>query len=288
MPRFEHILFPVDFSDRCRAAEPFVISTARQFQAKITVLNVANIPAAWYGCGESTCPIMFDVPALLQAGEKQIASYLENVEETQIDRVVLDGEPATQITTFAQQHDVDLIMMPTHGYGKFRSLLLGSVTAKVLHDTNCVVWTAAHTEDSETAKHVECRSILCAVDLVPESADLIRYAADLATAYGAELRLVHAVGAPEVRSADKRNAEFRQNLMAWSRERLCVLQRDAGTTLDVCLDGGSAASVVRRAALHHNADLVVIGRGKGQRTLGSLRTDGYAIICESPCPVLRV
>ena len=47
MPRFEHILFPVDFSNRCRAAEPFVISTARQFHAKITILNVANIPAAW-------------------------------------------------------------------------------------------------------------------------------------------------------------------------------------------------------------------------------------------------
>ena len=89
MPQFKHILFPVDFSDRCRVAEPFVMSTARQFQAKITVLHVVNIPAGWYGGVEAPYPVMFDIPAMLQAGEKQIASYLENLEATQIDRVVL-------------------------------------------------------------------------------------------------------------------------------------------------------------------------------------------------------
>jgi hypothetical protein len=45
---------------------------------------------------------------------------------------------------FAANHHVDLVMMPTHGVGTFRSFLVGSVTAKVLHDANCPVWTAAH------------------------------------------------------------------------------------------------------------------------------------------------
>jgi nucleotide-binding universal stress UspA family protein len=44
------------------------------------------------------------------------------------------GDPATYITAQAEKNDVDLIMMATHGYGTFRSLLLGSVAAKVLHD----------------------------------------------------------------------------------------------------------------------------------------------------------
>jgi nucleotide-binding universal stress UspA family protein len=38
--------------------------------------------------------------------------------------------------------------------------------------------------------------------------------------------------------------------------------------------------------LHHNADLVVIGRGKLQEALGRLRTNAYAIIRQSPCPVV--
>ncbi len=37
--------------------------------------------------------------------------------------------------------ELDLIMMPTHGGRHFRSLLIGSVTAKVLHDVRCPVWT---------------------------------------------------------------------------------------------------------------------------------------------------
>ena len=64
------------------------------------------------------------------------------------------------------------------------------------------------------------------------------------------------------------------------------LQKDAGTDVEVCIESGRVSSVVRRAALRHNADLVVIGRGKLQKPLGRLRTSAYAIIRESPCPVL--
>ncbi len=32
--------------------------------------------------------------------------------------------------------------MPTHGYDRFRGMLLGSVVSKVLHDVDCAVWTA--------------------------------------------------------------------------------------------------------------------------------------------------
>jgi hypothetical protein len=39
--------------------------------------------------------------------------------------------------------------------------------------------------------------------------------------------------------------------------------------------------------LHHSADLVVIGRGRSQGVFGSLRSNSHAIICGSPCPVLR-
>jgi nucleotide-binding universal stress UspA family protein len=46
----------------------------------------------------------------------------------------------------ARESAFDLIMMPTRGRGRFRAALLGSVTAKVLHDSACAVWTAAHAE----------------------------------------------------------------------------------------------------------------------------------------------
>ena len=61
-----------------------------------------------------------------------------------ITRVLLRGNPAHEIVKAARDHNVNLIAMSTH---KLRSvltpLLLGSVTAKVLHETDCLVWTGA-------------------------------------------------------------------------------------------------------------------------------------------------
>ena len=37
MQDFHHILFPVDFSERCHAVRPFVKQMVRQFSAKLTL-----------------------------------------------------------------------------------------------------------------------------------------------------------------------------------------------------------------------------------------------------------
>ena len=66
------------------------------------------------------------------------------------------------------------------------------------------------------------------------------------------------------------------------------MQAELGTNLEVCLEGGTAAEIIRDASLHHQADLVVIGRGAISHTLGRLRSGAYDIIRESPCPVLSV
>jgi hypothetical protein len=46
--------------------------------------------------------------------------------------------------------------------------------------------------------------------------------------------------------------------------------------------------VVHEAAIGHSADIVVIGRGLIQTTLGRLRSGAYEIIREAPCPVISV
>jgi hypothetical protein len=66
------------------------------------------------------------------------------------------------------------------------------------------------------------------------------------------------------------------------------LQEEVGTKLEVCLEGGDVSTVVKGAAEHHQADLVIIGRGKLRGPLGRLRTHSYGIIRDSPCPVLSL
>jgi nucleotide-binding universal stress UspA family protein len=51
---------------------------------------------------------------------------------------------------------------------------------------------------------------------------------------------------------------------------------------------GDVAEAVRTEAQRHKADLVIIGRGMLDQSLGRLRTHSYAIIRQAPCPVLSV
>jgi nucleotide-binding universal stress UspA family protein len=204
-----------------------------------------------------------------------------------VQRIAEIGDPAAVITRFARTEGADLIMMPTHGYGPFRSLLLGSVTAKVLHDAECPVWTASHMEQP-SSKHITGSNVLCAIDATPQSGALIQWAAEYAELIGAQLRLVHAVsgisGWPERRLDD----EFEKTLRSDARLVIENLQKSAGNTSPICVGVGDVAQVVRAEAERHNTDLIIIGRGLLHETLGRLRTNSYGIIRHAPCPVLSV
>jgi len=67
-----------------------------------------------------------------------------------VTRMLLRGDPAHEIAEAARSHNAGLIIMATHGYWTLCRLLLGSVTAKVLHETQCPVLTGAHLEESES------------------------------------------------------------------------------------------------------------------------------------------
>jgi nucleotide-binding universal stress UspA family protein len=271
---------------------PFIQSIAERFDAKLTLMHVIQIPTGWYGGIEAGCSIVFDVPAMEESAKQEMCAFFESpgglAARAGVEEVVQVGDPATEITKYAEQHPIDLIMMPTHGYGKFRSLLLGSVAAKVLHDATCPVWTATHTQDPRLPEHLGCKNIMGAVDLTPATVALIRRYVDLAGAFNAKLRLVHAVPGAAPDPFYGLDQGFPSFLIQAAREELAKLQAQAGTNLEVCMDGGPVSKIVAAAAAHHDADLVVVGRGALTETFGQLRSNAYSIIRDAPCPVLSV
>ncbi len=283
MKTFKHILFPVDLSARGEAAVPVVTAWAQHFNAKVTLLHTVQIPITSYG-GPDGYPIVIDIPKIEASASARLERFKLNVPD--VNRVVKMGDPAFEIVEYAGKNDVDLIMMPTHGYGTFRSLLLGSIAAKVLHDAPCPVWTSAHKEEVPVEAHVDIHSVLCAIELVPEAGALIQSASELAEVWQAKLRLVHAVPTDEVRPEKYLEGDLEAALIKKAEEEISSLQSDAGTKADVMVRGGAASHVVRDAALECQADLVITGRGKLHATFGRLRTNTYAIIRDSPCPVL--
>jgi nucleotide-binding universal stress UspA family protein len=286
--KFTHILFPVDFSERASDAAPHVEAMASRFDAKVTLIHV--IEPFWEGIGGEFAA--FDgscIQSLKEQLRRQLNAFaVRYIPDLKRDIHVGEGEPGAAITRYAHQHGIDLIMMPSHGYGPFRSLLLGSVTAKVLHDAQCPVWTGAHLETAPDAKHVDCRNIVCAVDLGPRTVSLIQWAAQFSNTLNAGLRFVHAIPGIESWPDRQFDLEFEEALEQDARERMTAFQKQAGISAPVCLGRGNVAAVVEQEARRYKADIIVIGRGCIQGKLGRLRTHAYGVIRQAPCPVISI
>lgn len=160
------ILFPVDFSERCGDAARMVETFAGHFEAELTLLYVLA-PRTYND-------ILVDAAGI---SEQQLSAYLDDeLKPFNVRRVMLDGDPASAITKYAHSREFDLIMLPTHGYGGFRRLILGSVTERVLHDAVCPVWTGVHMEQVPRLEDIALRKIVCAVDLGAQSCPTLSWA----------------------------------------------------------------------------------------------------------------
>jgi nucleotide-binding universal stress UspA family protein len=287
MKNIRHILFPVDFSERCCQTAPFVASMARRYSAKVTLLSV--VPPFCYAMSDASAAVMVNMDELLEDLRTRLDGPLfQEFAGLDVDRIAALGEPARGITDFAQAHTVDLIMMPTHGYGPFRRLLLGSVTAKVLHDATCPVWTSAHLDQAPSHADAASGEILCAVDIAPDSVPLMRWANEFGKDAEATLRLVHVVpgmeGVPSGQMDLERSGELRKE----AHEALDKLEASAEVSAPICVTGGNISESICEEARRHDADLLVIGRGGLHEMSGRLRSHVYGIVRQSPCPVVSV
>lgn len=287
---FGRILLPVDFSERCKEVAPYVAGIARKFDSRIVALHVLDVSLAGRP-GPLACRDLLKgyEDFIRQARDAELKQFaLQAFDGLTVTKVLEVGDAAETITRYAEQNEIDLIVMPTHGLGTFRWLLLGSVTAKVLHDARCPVWTTVHSEARFLAASNEIHMIICAIDLYSEPVRVIQAASDMAAKYGAVVRLVHAIGAPEAKPGSNIDPGLKQFLFDTAQEQILSCQKDAGTHWEMCILSGAVSHVVRDAALQADADLVMIGRGHLPHHFGRLRTNVGAIIRESPCPVLSV
>lgn len=283
------ILLPVDFQDTSKTVAHQAAVLARHFQSEIVMLHVVTPLSYAAGMIEGGY-----VPAnlgdlyneLLRSARKNLDILLgPELEGLAVKRVLIEGDPATTIVQTARDEKAGLIAMPTHGYGTFRRFLLGSVTAKVLHDSECPVWTGAHLEE-EPKREFALRNILCGIDLGAHSRKTLEWAAQLASQFGARLTLAHITPQAEVYGPDGFDfgPDWKQKLASSATQPIAKLQLEAGTKAEVIIESGDAAKVLDQVGRQIKADVLVIGRPSH----GRLRATGYGIIRESHVPVLSV
>ncbi len=285
------ILVPVDFSTPMAGLLPYVKSLAKCFGSEIILLHVIdNSPIVQQSL--SLAELTIELPPLsswIAEMEKCLSAYAqEELAGLPVRRLVVVGNPAEEIVAFAHSHQVGMIVMPTHGYGRVRRFLIGSVTAKVLHDAACPVLTGAHVDDSRaTPRHepIYQRRILCSLDLGPHSEQTLKWAATMARNFKARLSIVHVIPGASSGLGSDMDIDRQMKLQSKAEQRLEELKQAEDVPAATYVERGEPAHQVAALAGNLDADLLIIGRTPAE---GRLRTHAYAIIRHSPCPVVSI
>jgi nucleotide-binding universal stress UspA family protein len=272
MPFIESILFPVDFSPSCTAMAPYVTRAALLLGAKVTLLHVVDLTQ--FDAMELAVRIPRECEQdHIDAGRDQLHAFLTaQFPHLHSARIIAVGDPAAEIVRAARAGGFGLIIMPTHA-GIFRRLLLGSTTAKVLNYAGCPVLTSHHCQ-TIAPRPLHHREWLCAVGLGQDSERVLRFAAQGAAATGSRLCILHAVEPPAMKEA--------------AEQGIAELQLLLGTQAAVRIEAGPVEQSLLQAALGSDADLLILGRSSAPSSLGRMSDLAYAIIRDSPFPVLSV
>lgn len=151
---FNHILVPMDFSAPSDAALECARAVAVQFAGTLHLLHVAEDPYRALYSAEVFVPeveglrdeILADALGRLKARLRRA-----DVEQLHATADAVIGTPAMSIVEYAEGHDIDLIVMGTHGRGGMSHLLMGSVAERVVRTAPCPVLAVRETRKTATA-----------------------------------------------------------------------------------------------------------------------------------------
>jgi len=138
MSNYKHILLAVDFSDHGDEVAKTAVRLAAQNEAKLSVVHVVdNLPIT----DPTYSSIPFDVDfsqEMLDNAKTRLTKFANQLEIPE-DRQWLEiGSPKLEIVRIAEENQVDLIVIGSHGRHGL-ALLLGSTANGVLHHAHCDV-----------------------------------------------------------------------------------------------------------------------------------------------------
>lgn len=294
METIQNILFARDFTPASEQAAHLALSFAQRTGARLHVVyadelrdnrfrpaaqpagRIDKLRARLKAALEDTVPVTFDPASFWVAHE-----------------VVQGTAAAPALLRYADEHEIDLIVIGTHGRQGVRHLLLGSVAEEVVRSARCpVLVVPPRHEDASTLQPIT--SILIPSDLSDTSKGALELGAALAEALGASVEVLHVIETMLAPGFSVPRAVFEPDSLLVDRQRggMESRYREAGGNLDEAaftVVEGHPASEVLRVARERPHGLIVMGThgrsGVDRFFLGSV---AQRVLRESPCPVLIV
>jgi universal stress protein A len=140
MQRIKKILVTTDFSDTSHVAFSLARQLAEKFEAEITLLYVLEVllPPPVVEPGGLSGVVLDQQQADHASSQIEVTGALLGKD---VETAIVTGTPHVKIVQFAEDSDIDLIVMATHGRGFFSHALLGSTAERVVRRAPCPVLT---------------------------------------------------------------------------------------------------------------------------------------------------
>jgi len=264
---FKRILTPVDLGATSIPALRYTALFARRFDASVTLMYADELSSLFAD---------YNPEGVEESLRKFAAEHAPDLRDPAT--IVIVEHPVTAIVRATARTDSDLIIMGTHGRRGWRRALAGSVADGVVRAAVRPVLVVPEHREPGTPEQIT--RIVCPVNFTEAARGAVKFAAGLATAFDAELILVH-VAEGETGSPDA--AAVHEYFEQWV---------SVGATRplfrELVLRGGAAERVLD-CVEDIGADLLVLGaQVKWLRNESVIGTTSERLLRFSPVPILTV
>jgi len=284
----KRILCPVDFSDLSLLALKYAAAGAREYGAELTVLHAQAFDLPRYFVRSETSHLIRELSAAKKGTRDYLMSSVKEklgkaVKHLSLRHEVLDADPLDAILDVAEKRKIDLIVLGTHGYGRVKRLLLGSVAENVVKGATVPVFLVRQKEHefidvAHPDTEPRLARILCPVNTAESGAVGLRHAGSLAERFHAKLTAFYSI------EQEEEEASVTRDLCRW-------MVQPAGTRCNVetVVRKGAPAEEIIAYAREQREDLIVLcahHRPFQQSTFLGRTTD--LVMRHAPVPVLLV
>ncbi|HEU5402073.1 MAG TPA: universal stress protein [Terriglobales bacterium] len=281
------VLAATDFSSISEKALHHAISVARRYRAKFYIVHVIS---SW-GFNVAGYDSAVEASKLAYKDLEELVSRLAQsgaLKDVDHEIAVPIGDFWEELRRFARAHEIDLIVLGTHGYAGMDKLVMGSVTETVFRYAARPVLTVGPCVPDTTSITSTRHHVVFPTDFSAASVVALPYAASIAKEHGARLTLLHV--AEHQRSDSMLLGIDELDAVAERLRRLAEGLLASGHNVQVEPLCGSVVASIVDFTRKHDADLLVMGLKSPPEFFADRRPwlHAYAIVSEACCPVLTV
>lgn len=141
--QIKKILFPTDFSEGAKNAIPYAVDMAKAYGAKLYLLHVIYDIATASGLHVPHASVDEMYSEMQATAQRELERFGLREREglKDVEHSIKRGVPYEEILKFAQDNNIDLIVIGTHGRKGLDRVLFGSTAERVVRNSSCPVLT---------------------------------------------------------------------------------------------------------------------------------------------------